>query len=238
MRSRFEFKPGGKPKVLAFTHPAVIEGRTNFPSRVMSARDLPRVLIPGEMNSKIGGLWEKGWPGGRIFSLSLEERKTCPRTCQQWATCYMNHQRFTIRVKADEYLIPKLQSEIAIHASRFEKFSIRLHQSGDFFSAAYAQFWLDQVKRWPGLHCFGFTARQRSTPIGRILEGASADWDRFKVRFSGETGERTAAVMIDPPRGKHDDGSVTCPAESGDTPKCETCGLCLTTPARIVFKLH
>lgn len=60
MKSRFEFKPGATPRVLAANHPAVVKGEPLFPSRVFSARDLPRILIAGEMNSKIGGLWEKG----------------------------------------------------------------------------------------------------------------------------------------------------------------------------------
>jgi hypothetical protein len=211
-----------------------------FPSRVYSARALDRILIPGEHNSKIGGFWEQGWPDTRIFTLSLAERSTCPRSCPQWRSCYGNHQQFTIRVKADEYLIPRLESEIAILASRFEKFSVRLHQLGDFFSPAYARFWVDQVHRLPGLHCFGFTARAKSSRIGAILDSASLEWDRFKIGFSNEIGERYTKVMKDPPRGLHRDGSgsITCPAETGDTPKCESCGLCLTTRQPIVFKLH
>ena len=133
MKSRYQFEPGGKARILRADHPAVREGRTLMRSRVFSARHLDRILIGGEMNAKIGGLWEKGWPGTRIFTLSLEERATCPRTCPQWRSCYGNHQRFTIRVRADRYLIPRLEAEIPVLASRFEKFSIRLHQLGDFY---------------------------------------------------------------------------------------------------------
>ena len=99
MKSRYQFEPGGKARILRADHPAVREGRTLMRSRVFSARHLDRILIGGEMNAKIGGLWEKGWPGTRIFTLSLEERATCPRACPQWRSCYGNHQRFTIRVR-------------------------------------------------------------------------------------------------------------------------------------------
>ncbi|MDP2332160.1 MAG: hypothetical protein Q8M19_15850 [Reyranella sp.] len=238
MRSRFDFKPGGKPRILPENHRAVVNGEPLFTSRVFSARDLARILIPGEMNSKIGGLWEKGWRGTRIVTLSLPERSTCPRSCEQWRSCYGNRQRFTIRVRPDEHLIPKLEAEIGILLSRFSRISVRLHQLGDFFDEGYARFWVDQVRRRPGLHCFGFTAWPKSTPIGKIIDDASREWDRFKVRFSGAEGERSTEVMEAAPRGRHADGAITCPAETGDTPKCESCGLCLTTTKKIIFALH
>jgi hypothetical protein len=235
MKSRYQFEPGGKARILRADHPAVREGRTLMRSRVFSARHLDRILIGGEMNAKIGGLWEKGWPGTRIFTLSLEERATCPRACPQWRSCYGNHQRFTIRVRADRYLIPRLEAEIPVLASRFEKFSIRLHQLGDFYSTDYVQFWLDQVRRWRGLHCFGFTARSRSSEIGKLIE--QAGWDRFRIRFSNDPGPRATSVMVGPPK-EHPDGAINCRAQTGESKKCEDCGICLTTPKRIIFALH
>jgi hypothetical protein len=58
MKSRYQFEPGGKARILRADHPAVIEGRTLMPSRVHSARRLDRILIPGEMNAKVGGMAE------------------------------------------------------------------------------------------------------------------------------------------------------------------------------------
>jgi hypothetical protein len=236
MRSRYQFEPGGKARILRADHPAVVEGRTLMRSRVRSARHLDRILIPGEMNAKIGGMWERGpWPGTRIFTLSLEERATCPRECRQWRSCYGNHQRFTIRVRNDRYLIPRLEAEIPILAARFERFSVRLHQLGDFYSVLYTRFWLDQVQRWPGLHCFGFTARPRGSEIGKLIE--QAGWDRFRIRFSNDPGLRSTSVMEEPPE-KHPDGAINCLAQTGEAKKCEDCGVCLTTSKRVVFALH
>jgi hypothetical protein len=237
MRSRFAFKPGGRPLVLPSNHPAVAQGRPIFPTRVFSARNLNRILIPAESNPKIGGRWEKGWPGTRIFTLSLPERTTCPRSCLQWQSCYGNHQRWTVRVRADEHLMPRLEAELAMLSGRFEKFSVRLHNLGDFYSTRYARFWIEQTRVIDGLHLFGFTARPRDSKIGKVIEDASREWDRVRIRFSGSPGERSATVAENAARGRHGDG-ITCPAQTGDSPKCESCGLCLTTRDPIVFRLH
>lgn len=237
MKSRFEFKPGGSPLVLPVGHAALTESRTLFPSRVRSAREVSRVLIPGEFNSKIGGQWEKWWPGVRIYTLSLEERATCPRSCPQWASCYGNRQRFTIRVQADDDLIPRLAAELPVLLWRHGRVSIRLHQLGDFHSVAYARFWVDQVERLPGLHLFGFTARPRTSPIGRLIDQASREWDRVRIRFSNDNGPRSARAEDKPERGTHS-GWTTCPAITGDARKCESCGLCLALQSQITFGLH
>lgn len=237
MRTRFAFKVAAKPLILSPGHRALIEDRTMFPSRVRSARDCDRILIPGEMNSKIGGVWSYYWPGVRIFSLSLEERATCPRTCLQWRSCYGNRQRFTIRVRADQHLMRKLEAELAVLAYRFGKFSIRLHQLGDFYSVEYTRFWLKQVERFPGLRVFGFTARARTSPIGRLIEDASAKWDRVRIRFSNDDGPRSSRVIEGAPDRKTD-GWSTCLAELGTKPNCAECGACLKMSAQITFDLH
>jgi hypothetical protein len=238
MRSRFEFNPHGRVrKPLSPDHPAVTAGESLYPTRVYPASALDRILVPGESNPKIGGQWQRGWNGIRIFTLSLPERTTCPRTCVQWQNCYGNNQRWTVRVKPDQELIPRLDTELDLLATRFERLSVRLHNLGDFFSVEYAEFWIEQVRTRPGLHCFGFTARPRASRIGRVIEEASRGWDRFRIRFSGDPGERSAMVMDDPPPGQHDAG-ITCWAQTGEARKCESCGLCLTTRQPIVFKRH
>lgn len=76
---------------LSVGHPALSEGRTIFPSTVTASKDSPRFLVSGHNNPKLGKAILKGpragWP---IYQLSLEERATCPRSCEQWSTCYGN----------------------------------------------------------------------------------------------------------------------------------------------------
>lgn len=66
-------------------HPAVIAGRTHYAARRQWAGFEPRVLKDGHNNRKIGRLVTKGrWRGMRIFTLTLEERPTCPTGCAHW----------------------------------------------------------------------------------------------------------------------------------------------------------
>lgn len=71
-------------------HPALHEGRTIFPKSVIAAAESPRLLVSGKNNPKMGEVIVKGsragWP---IYHLTLEERATCPRTCAQWADCFV-----------------------------------------------------------------------------------------------------------------------------------------------------
>lgn len=69
-------------------HSAAEDGRTIFPKSVTAAWDTDRLLVSGHNNAKLGRAVEKGeWAGMPIFHLTLEERATCPRTCEQWLTC-------------------------------------------------------------------------------------------------------------------------------------------------------
>jgi hypothetical protein len=78
----------GKPKtvrpiVLSALHPAHRSGRSIFPTRVYDPSEVGRVLKDGHQSRKIGKVVMKGarrgWP---IFTLTLEERATCPRECR------------------------------------------------------------------------------------------------------------------------------------------------------------
>jgi hypothetical protein len=241
VRTRFKIKHGGAPMTLAADHQAVARGEPLFPSQVYSARDLDHLLMEGANNRKLGSHWAKGpWRGTLIYSLSLPERSTCPRSCPVWDSCMGNTQPYTVRVKGDRYLIPKIRREVENLASFGVPFSVRLHALGDFFSTTYVEAWISLVHRFQNLHVFGFTAHGRTTHIGRLIERESRNWDRFRVRFSGSAGERSSTVKADPPAGRQVDG-ITCPVEvprGKSVPNCGSCGLCLTSRDPIVFRLH
>lgn len=70
--------------VMRESDPAAVEGRTRYPPTVVHIEDAQtsRPLISGHNNPKLGRLVKMGpWKGARIYHLSLEERATCPRTC-------------------------------------------------------------------------------------------------------------------------------------------------------------
>ena len=226
--------------MLGSGHPAIIEDRPLFPGMVRSASTVDRVLKSGSNSRKLGSHFSKGdWMGLPIYSLSLPERTTCPTSCRVRDRCYGNRMQVAPRFAVDAALYGKLTVEIENLASMFpEGFAVRLHALGDFSDADYARFWIDAGRSVPQLHVFGFTAHERRSDIGAILEAESAKWTRFRIRFSFGEGDRSATVMDDPPWGRHDAG-ITCPADP-DHPQvsCGTCSLCVTSRERVVFGGH
>ena len=86
---RFEsHNPPGSPWVLTREHPAATGAHTRYPATVVWPGLADRVLKSGMNSRKIGRLVTKGkWRGMPIFTLTLEERRTCPSTCGEWLTC-------------------------------------------------------------------------------------------------------------------------------------------------------
>ncbi len=219
-----------KPVVLAANHIAVTSAQPLFPGRVIAADD-PRVrhvLISGENSRKIGGRIDKGprrgWP---IYTLTLPERATCPRSCAEWASCYGNGSNWAIRLEPGQALEDRLVRELVALQNRHPGgFLIRLHVLGDFYSTGYVALWAACLEVFPALHVFGFTARDPGTdPIGCAVDDlARAQWDRFSIRFSGRTRPERAARVVDP--GHADPLAVMCPQQTGATAACSTCGLC------------
>lgn len=79
---------GGRGYLPAVDHPAIIEGRTVYTSTVKDPAAAGGILKSGHHNPKIGRVVTKGcWKGFPIFMLTLEERKTCPRSCGSWRSC-------------------------------------------------------------------------------------------------------------------------------------------------------
>ncbi len=236
----------GKPLVLGLDHAAVVEDRPLFPTQVFHPDEVDRVLIGAENNRKIGTHWSKGpWRGAPIFTLTLAERTTCPMSCPVRNACMGNKMHLARRLLVNEALYESLDIEIELLSAQYPRFTVRLHQLGDFADDTYTRFWINKVRTTPELAVFGFTAHLRSSPVGALIEEQSRSWDRFRIRFSAEAGKRSSTVMIDPPVGRHRSG-ITCPVEvshpkrDGTTRnlKCGSCALCLTSRDPVVFKLH
>lgn len=221
-------------------HPAVAGARTVYTSMVRTAVPGERILKSGQHSRKLGSHFSKRpWIHRPIYSLSLEERATCPRTCPVWNACYGNGMHRAVRWEVDDALYVKLQLELEQLAISFPLgFAVRLHTLGDFPDRQYLQFWLDALQRHQELHTFGFTAHRRDSDIGAAIEVESAKWDRFRIRFSGDEGVRGAIVVNDPPPGRHEHG-ITCPADK-DHPavSCGSCALCLSSTEIIVLPQH
>lgn len=245
MRRFGTIAPGGRSQVLAATHPAVRGGRTLFPSRVYDPGEVSRVLKTGHQSRKIGKIVTKGprrgWP---IFTLTLEERASCPRTCLEWQRCYGNNMQAAERIVHGGELIDALAVELAaLQAAHPNGFLVRLHVLGDFWSAEYVEFWGRMLALHGALSVFGFTAHAPSSPIGRTIAGVGLTfgWKRWAIRFSGAPHELHASRVI--AAGESDDadklgGAVLCPAQTGATDCCATCGLCWQSERSIAFRAH
>lgn len=226
-------------KNLQPTNPAVVKGRTIFLKAVKAPTTVARLLQPASNNSKLGdGRKEiaKGkWKGMPMYQLTLEERATCPRTCEQWRNCYGNNMPFANRIKhSTGSLLTTLRQELSGLARRHPQgFVVRLHVLGDFFSVPYVRFWTDALSDFPELRIFGYTHRSKSSSIGRAVAelNKAGAW----IRWSDAGGQMSANT--DQP-GKPPAEGITCPEQTGKTASCMTCGLCWSTPLPIRFMVH
>jgi hypothetical protein len=225
-----------RPPLLSVNHPALVEGRTLFPSTVTAVADSPRLLVGGHKSRKIGKRIIKGrWAGMPVYTLTLEERATCPKSCLQWAGCYGNSMNWARRHRAGPDLETMLAREVASLARKHRRgFAVRLHVLGDFYSVGYVRLWATLLALHPQLHIFGFTARDPMGEIGAEVI-AMLDLDRCWIRFSGYDADGLGALVI---RNARESRSVVCPAQTGKTECCSTCGLCWSMDRTIEFLAH
>lgn len=236
-----EHGDAGDPYTLAHTHIAAKLGTSLFREARLKSASRQRVLISGHNSRKIGAAVTKGkWAGYPIFTLTLEERATCPRSCLHWLDCYGNKMNWPTRWMADADLCTAIDDNLRALAEEYNNFVIRLHVLGDFFSVAYLERWSRWLDRFPGLHVYGYTAWQSGTPIGAAVASLSAArWDRFAVRTSnGESVERTTITVDDAHASGIVKDSIVCPAQTGKAECCATCALCWQTQRRIAFLRH
>lgn len=218
---------------------------TIFPRKVTPVTD-ENVLKDGANNSKIGGDVRVGkLRGAKIFTLTLEERATCPKTCALWQTCYGNSMQFSKRWEHGPVLERKLAAEIADLCAKHDTVLVRLHVLGDFYSVEYVGLWARLLQDHPGLHVFGFTAWDEISEIGtRVALVRKRYGKRFSIRHSGRGG-KWGSFTVDFPTEKRRIGSgIVCPEQraamsgTGTADHCGACGLCWAISDPIVFVEH
>jgi hypothetical protein len=159
------------------------------------------------------------------------------RSCELWNSCYGNRMPWSIRNVHGPALLVKLFAELLGLQDRNPiGFVVRLHVLGDFYSVEYVEFWRLALNAFPALRVFGYTARDDE--IGAALRQLSLDsWDRFAIRSSGaKLADVPAAIVV---RTEADAGNaIVCPAQTGKTDCCATCGLCWHSKRPIAFIQH
>jgi hypothetical protein len=224
------------------TMPYIDEGRTKFPKTVKPTGELVNLLVSGHSNVKIGRDVRKGKHRGYwIYTLSLEERKTCPSSCRHWQTCYGNNMPWAQRVDhTDPDFLPELEAEITRLLSVKNRVGvlIRLHALGDFFSIEYVEFWMGMLRKHANLAIYGYTARHPVTPIGDAVWLMNRRWpDRCMIRFSDGQLPEMSTVSIGDETGCPPNAFI-CPEQTGKTRCCATCGACWSGAKNVAFMEH
>lgn len=255
-------------KNLSKTELAAMNGRTIFQNRIKQAdretMGKSELLIKKSTNVKLGKRVTKGkWKGFPIFTLTLEERATCPRSCAHWADCYGNNMMYAFRYEAGPSLEAMLETELAeLQRKHPNGFLVRLHILGDFYSVGYVAKWAKWLSMFPALHVYGYTANQPDAAdkteraIGQALLSLLDNCgERWAIRFSGNfnRADMTANSADDsramdavnakqaflcPTQISKVTGKYAAKGEETLVPDCGACGLCWSASKPVVFITH
>jgi hypothetical protein len=243
-KSRWPSRPlHGQPASMpSYDNAALTEGRTLYPKTVQVPH--ARWALKSAANSrKIGGEIRKGkWAGFPAYTLTLEERATCPKSCHHWRSCMGNKMNWAQRMQAGPDLERRLVREVARLETRHPAgFVVRLHILGDFYSVEYVELWRKLLERHSALHVYGYTARLnvKDDPIAAALARLvhDAGWNRLAMRFSNAPSEMRSTITVEHPYQVPPD-AILCPEQIGKTESCSTCGLCWQSERRIAFLQH
>ena len=177
------------------------------------------------------------WKGKRLYSLTLEERTTCPESCHHWDDCYGNNMPFAHRFKTpniDLFLEREIEELLEKHK---EGIVIRLHVLGDFFSVEYVRFWREMLFEYPKLCIFGYTGREDATLIGREIWMINNRFNERCVIRSSRSKEYDSAWSYAAEE-SFEGKSFDCPEQTGKLPSCAACGLCWSVPKTVKFLSH
>ena len=242
-------------KTLSKTELAVMMGRTLFPTTLKDTTTdtlgKTENVIKQSTNIKLGKRVTKGsLKGAKIFTVTLEERKTCPTSCAHWADCYGNNMPFATRYAANDDLENRMEKELAeLQRKNPTGFLVRLHILGDFYSVGYVAKWAAWLTKFPALHVYGYTANQpdaidaKERSIGQAIQTIRAASPlRFAVRFSGSFTETTmTALSADDERAAplvEAKKAFICPVQLDKTASCGSCGACWSSTKPVVFLTH
>lgn len=208
-------------------------------------------VIKKSTNKKLGKKVTSGTHKGMpIYTVTLEERATCPETCKHWADCYGNNMPFATRYKADEAFRALMWEELEELNRKHAKtgFLVRLHVLGDFPDMDYVNLWEHALDMFPALYVYGYTAHPASSDLGariavirdEIAHTDDQDRPRFMIRHSGDHGSSFVAYNDEPIylALAKDKKAFICPVQTNKVSDCGACGLCWTAKKPVVFLSH
>ena len=201
------------------------------------------MLKRGKQNAKLGDkVTVKMWKGMTMYSLSLEERATCPSDCEQWDNCYGDNMPFAHRFDhTDPDFIPNLEQQLSsLNDKHPSGFVVRLHVLGDFYDGKYIVQWQLWLHQFENLHVFGYTHHSADSQLGSMIDNVNRMHpDRFRVRFSDDVTTSFNASVIDYSDLDAWNGpGIICPEQSKFTDSCATCGYCWSSDQPVFFIEH
>ena len=200
------------------------------------------MLKRGKQNKKLGDkISVKMWKGMTMYSLSLEERATCPTDCQQWDNCYGDNMPFAHRFDhTDPNFISNLEQQLSsLNDKHTEGFVVRLHVLGDFFDGKYVVQWQLWLSQFENLRVFGYTHLPYKSQLGSMISNVNNSHpDRFRIRFSDEYDTDFSAHVVKNNGIVEGINNLICPEQQGKTASCTTCGYCWSSNQPIVFIEH
>lgn len=213
---------------------------TKYPRSIREGHD--KLFKSGKYNAKLGDKITKGvWKGMNIYSLTLVERDTCPKTCYHWDDCYGNHMPFAHRFKAGKALEKAIPKELAKLATKHPNgFVIRLHVLGDFYSPEYVKLWGLMLVQFPMMRLYGYTARMPGDPIHKEVWLLGIRFsERVKIRFSHAKSysDLEPFTMYSGPASSEFEGFL-CPEQSKKVGSCAQCAACWQTNKSVKFITH
>ena len=200
------------------------------------------MLKRGKQNKKLGDkVTVKMWKGMTMYSLSLEERATCPSDCEQWDNCYGDNMPFAHRFNHNsnnfiDYLGVQLDQ---LNDKHPDGFVVRLHVLGDFYDGKYIVQWQIWLNQFENLRVFGYTHHKADTQLGNMINNVNRlHPQQFRIRYSDDDSTPFNASVVQTSAEALARPGIVCPEQSKFTDSCATCGYCWSSDQPVVFYEH
>jgi hypothetical protein len=196
--------------------------------------------------------------GEGIYTFSLTAVASCPGATDYCASrCYADNVQRRYRTAREAWEanfelaaddLGGFETLLKLDMSRLKSGSVvRIHVSGDFFSAAYVRVWQRTMMTRPDVRFYAYTRSWRIPHIWEELAGIEAKTPNFRLWLSTDLesgpipqGYREASMLAKGLETRA--GFVTCPEQTGKLPSCTACTLCyhdnVKPNARLAFVEH